>query len=92
MRKLGFTVVRKGEAVEQEDEKQARVDWSEQEVRLLVADYFAMLEKELLGRSLNKTEHRNALLPQLTAASVGAGEAPQRHVRRQVAGVVRLRP
>ena len=38
LRKLGFTVVRKGEAVE--GEKPARPDWGEAEVRLIVADYF----------------------------------------------------
>src|SRR5262250_3340063 len=54
LRKLGFTVARKGEAVE--DEKQARIDWTEHEVRLIVADYFSMLEKEVLGKPLNKSE------------------------------------
>jgi hypothetical protein len=29
LRKLGFTVVRKGETAEPEDDKQARPDWSE---------------------------------------------------------------
>jgi hypothetical protein len=48
LRKLGFTIVSKGEALE--DEKQTRIDWSEHEVRLIVADYFSMLEKDLLGK------------------------------------------
>src|SRR5258708_1145820 len=55
LRKLGFAVVRKGELVEAEEPKTPQPDWSDAEVRLVVADYFAMLEKELLGQSLNKT-------------------------------------
>jgi hypothetical protein len=74
LRKLGFTVVRKGEDIEQEEEKQVRPDWSEQEVRLIVADYFSMLEKELLGKAFNKSEHRKALLPQLGGRSEGSVE------------------
>src|SRR3954470_2233760 len=68
LRKLGFTVVKKGEAVGAEEE-QTRRDWSEQEVRLIVADYFAMLEKEVLGKSLNKSEHRKAISPLLSGRS-----------------------
>ena len=41
-------VVRKGEP--EQDADSAR-DWTEQEVRLVVADYFAMLEAELQGES-----------------------------------------
>src|SRR4051812_26374273 len=41
LRKLGFTVVRKGEEVE--EDKPAHKDWSELEVGLIVADYFTML-------------------------------------------------
>ena len=63
LRKLGFIVVRKGEAVE--DEKKVRIDWSKQEVRLIVADYFSMLEKEVLGKPFNKSKHRKALRLQL---------------------------
>src|SRR5947209_2781433 len=39
LRRLGFTVVKKGEPVEA-DEAQAGKDWSEHGVRLVVADYF----------------------------------------------------
>lgn len=84
LRKLGFTVVRKGEAVE--DDKQARIDWSEQEVRLIVADYFSMLEKEILGKPLNKTEHRNALLPQLAERSKGSVEFKHANISAVLAG------
>ncbi len=36
-------------------------DWSLDEVELIVADYFAMLEAELSGRSYSKTAHNRAL-------------------------------
>src|SRR5258708_8106883 len=53
LRKLGFILVRKDEAAE--DEKQARIDWTDHEVRLIVADYFAILEKASLSKPLHKT-------------------------------------
>jgi hypothetical protein len=84
LRRLGFTVGRKGEAVE--DEKQARIDWSEQEVRLIVADYFTMLEKEVLGKPLNKTEHRKALSPQLAGRSDGSIEFKHANISAVLAG------
>src|SRR6202035_2438518 len=59
LRKLGFTVVRKGEEAA-EEEKPAHKDWSEQEVSLIVADYFSMLEKELLGKEYSKADHRRS--------------------------------
>lgn len=40
-------------------------DWTDDECRLLVADYFAMLEEDRRGVSLNKTEHRIRLLAQI---------------------------
>jgi len=43
LRKLGFTVVRKDEEAA-EEEQPAHKDWSEQEVGLIVADYFTMCE------------------------------------------------
>src|SRR3954465_13791400 len=42
LRKLGFTVARKGDKMADEG-KAVHKDWSEQEVRLIVADYFDML-------------------------------------------------
>src|SRR5262245_31636690 len=49
LRKLGFTVVKKSE--DKDQEAQIGKDWSEDEVRLIVADYFDMLDAELLRRS-----------------------------------------
>jgi hypothetical protein len=68
LRKLGFTVVRKGGDIA-EEEKPAYKDWTEQEVGLIVADYFDMLWKELLGKPINKTEHRRSLAPKLSGRS-----------------------
>jgi hypothetical protein len=68
LRTLGFTVVRKGEnAVE--EETPTHKDWTEQEVCLIVADYFDMLEAELLGKSFKKSEHCRALAPKLLSRS-----------------------
>jgi hypothetical protein len=68
LRKLGFTVVRKGEQAG-EEEKPAHKDWSQGEVRLIVANYFSMLEKELLGKPYSKAEHRRSLAPNLGGRS-----------------------
>jgi hypothetical protein len=84
LRKLGFTVVKKREAVE--DEKQSRIDWSEQEVRLIVADYFSMLEQEVLGKVYNKSEHRKTLAPQLSGRSDGSIEFKHANISAVLAG------
>lgn len=44
-------------------------DWSRLEVEAVVADYFAMLAKELSGVDFNKTEHRRALSSLLNGRS-----------------------
>jgi len=49
-------------------------DWSENEVRLLVADYFDMLEAELLGKQYNKSAHRRALVTKLAGRSEASVE------------------
>ena len=36
-------------------------DWTTIEIELIVADYFSMLKDELLGKPINKTDHRNRL-------------------------------
>lgn len=78
LRKLGFTVIRKGEEIE--EEKPPPKDWSEQEVRFIVADYFEMLEAELLGKSFKKSEHRKALAPKLQGRSKGSIEFKHQNV------------
>lgn len=42
-------------------ESPAGQDWSDREIDLIVADYFAMLRLELAGERYNKTERRRAL-------------------------------
>ncbi len=79
LRKLGFTVVRKGESETVQDTDAAR-DWTEQEVRLIVADYFAMLEAELLGEPYKKSEHRKALIPLLAGRSDGSVEFKHQNI------------
>jgi hypothetical protein len=77
LRKLGFTVVKKSE---EEPEPQAGKDWSEIEVRLTVADYFDMLEAELLGKSFKKSDHRKALAPKLAGRSDGSIEFKHQNI------------
>ena len=79
LRKLGFTVVRKGEDAS-EEEKPAHKDWTEQEVGLIVADYFDMLEAEVLGKSFKKSDHRKALAPKLKGRSDGSIEFKHQNV------------
>ena len=78
LRKLGFTVVRKGD--ESEEEKPAHKDWTEQEVKFIVADYFEMLEAEMLGKSFKKSNHRKALAPKLQGRSEGSIEFKHQNV------------
>jgi hypothetical protein len=77
LRKLGFTVVKKGD---EDKEPQTGKDWSESEVRLVVADYFDMLEAEVLGKTYKKSEHRKALIPQLSGRSEGSVEFKHQNV------------
>ena len=71
LRKLGFTVVSKSDEAE---EPQAGKSWSENEVGLIVADYFEMLQAEMLGQPYKKSEHRKSLGPQLSGRSDGSIE------------------
>ncbi len=62
LRKLGFTVISKSD---QAEEPQTGKNWSENEVGLIVADYFEMLQSEMLGQAYKKSEHRKSLAPRL---------------------------
>lgn len=77
LRKLGFTVLRKGE---EQEEPHTGKEWSENEVRLIVADYFDMLEAELLEKTYKKSEHRKALVPQLSGRSEGSIEFKHQNI------------
>lgn len=77
LRKLGFTVLKKAD---EEKEPQTGKNWSENEVRLIVADYFDMLEAELHGKPYKKSEHRKSLTPQLSGRSDGSIEFKYQNV------------
>ena len=79
LRKLGFTVDRKGDEPAEEGTT-AQKDWDEEEVRLIVADYFAMLEAELHDKAFKKSEHRKALSPKLRGRSEGSIEFKHQNV------------
>jgi hypothetical protein len=81
LRRLGFRVVKKDEP----PPEQARGrDWTDQEVRLIVADYFAMLQAEAQGQPYKKSEHRKALIPRLE----GRSEASVEFKHANVSGVL----
>jgi hypothetical protein len=41
------------------------MNWTKEEVQLIIQDYFAMLQMELQNRPFNKADHRRALIPLL---------------------------
>jgi len=77
LRKLGFNVVRKGE---KQEEPQTGKEWSANEVKLIVSDYFDMLEAELLDKAYKKSEHRKALVPKLSGRSEGSVEFKHQNI------------
>lgn len=68
--KLGFTVLEIGDVGE---------DWTDDECRLVVDDYFKMLRDELLGRQIDKTEHRKRILS-LIQRSAGSVEFKHQNI------------
>jgi hypothetical protein len=56
------------------------MDWSKQEVRLIVEDYFDMLKKELVDASFSKTQHRKLLLPKLNNRPNGSVEFKHQNI------------
>lgn len=58
----------------------AGTDWTDVENDLIVADYFAMLQRELAGRAYNKSQHRRALLPMLQDRSEGSVEFKHQNI------------
>jgi hypothetical protein len=77
LRKLGFTVSTKEK---EEEEPKPKKDWTINVVRLIVADYFEMLEAEFLNKSLKKSDHRKALAPKLQGRSEGSIEFKHQNV------------
>lgn len=54
--------------------------WSEKEVSIIIADYFEMLKKELMGESYFKAHHRRNLLPLLNNRSDSSIEFKRRNI------------
>jgi hypothetical protein len=77
LRRLGFTVEKKGEP----DEPESRpVDWTADEVRLIVADYLDMLRMDLADRPFRKASHNQALRESLNARSEGSVEFKHQNI------------
>ncbi len=55
-------------------------DWSEIEVKLIVADYFEMLQSDLLNLPYSKAGHRRALSPQLDERTKGSIEFKHQNI------------
>jgi hypothetical protein len=56
------------------------IDWTKKEVRLIVEDYFNMLNLELTDNKYNKTQHRHLLLPHLNDRSEGSIEFKHQNI------------
>jgi len=61
--------------------------WTDEENDLIVADYFAMLAKDLAGHAYSKTEHRKALLPLLNDRSDGSVEFKHQNISAVLQGL-----
>lgn len=55
-------------------------DWVRAEIQATVEDYFAMLEAELSGLPINKTEHRNGLMKRLRGRTPSAVERKHQNI------------
>lgn len=54
--------------------------WTRAEVEVAVGTYFAMLRKELLGQSLNKSEHNRRLQAEIPARNLASIEYKHRNI------------
>ena len=61
--------------------------WSDQENDLIVADYFAMLENDILQLPYGKAAHRRALMPQLNKRSEGSIEFKHQNISAVLMGL-----
>jgi hypothetical protein len=55
-------------------------DWTEEEVDIILSDYFEMLIEELNGRPFNKTAHRRKILPLLEGRTEGSIEFKHQNI------------
>ncbi|KHK03927.1 HNH endonuclease [Desulfovibrio sp. TomC] len=58
----------------------ANKDWSSEEVRLTIDDYFEMLQKESTGQSYNKAEHNRNLQVKLSGRTKAAIELKHQNI------------
>lgn len=65
----------------------AKIPWSDEENDLIVADYFAMLADDVLGRPYSEAEHRRALLPLLNGRSEEAIEYKHQNISAVLKGL-----
>lgn len=56
------------------------MDWTKEEVSLIVDDYFRMLQQELSKEKYNKTSHRNLIMPKLNNRSKGSVEFKHQNI------------
>ena len=88
LRKLGFQVVKKGEAAETQPENELTgKEWTDDEVRIIVASYFEMLKLELHGHAYSKAEHRQLISPLLPARSKGSIEFKHQNISAVLLGL-----
>ena len=83
LEKLGFEIRAKTDSPIAEPQIAAvkrGADWTDNEINLIVADYFAMLGQELAGQQFNKTAHRAALSPRLNGRSNGSVEFKHQNI------------
>jgi len=71
LRRLGFEIVKKAK---NQEESEINQDWTETEVRLIVADYFEMLQAELFEKPYKKSKDRKKLALKLAGRSKGSVE------------------
>lgn len=77
LRRLGFQVEDKPQ---EPAGKTTGSVWSEEEAQLLVADYFDMLQLDLLGKGYSKVEHNRRLRERLSARSKSSIEFKHQNV------------
>lgn len=61
--------------------------WTDEENDLIVADYFAMLADDVVGRPYSKAEHRRKLLPLLNGRSEGSIEFKHQNISAVLTGL-----
>jgi hypothetical protein len=76
LRELGFTVEKR----EHQELTSGGRDWSRDEVDLVVADYFQMLQSELLSESYSKAAHNRELRPLLDRRSKSSIEFKHQNI------------